>query len=192
MRVQKYTEIIVMKNFSVFSFCIEEKVRSILEELLEFFINLCNNLFPTYLKKYREIENGFVMLLFLMIFIGFVILWLGADKLKEGSIALTNALGISHRLIGLILIALATNGPKFFVIVSAALRNKPHMSIAGAVGANIFSTLALLGISSAIQPIPIDKKTITIDLPFMIVLSVLLPLLMLRGYLSQLDALFLV
>ena len=130
---------------------------------------------------------------FLTLLIGFALLIKGADIFVDGASSIAKKFNVSPMLIGLTIVAMGTSAPEAAVSVSSSLAGQNDMSIANVLGSNFFNILIVLGVSSIIAKLPVEKETIKKDTPFLIFISVLLLVLSLNFNLSRLDgAIFLV
>ncbi|MFM9587493.1 sodium:calcium antiporter, partial [Streptomyces caniscabiei] len=69
---------------------------------------------------------------------------------------------------------MGTSLPEAAVSVSAALKGSAEITIGNVVGSNIMNILLILGITSVITPIAVQKSTVKYEIPFVIVVSALL------------------
>lgn len=106
--------------------------------------------------------------------LGFVLLVKGADWFVEGASKVAEKFGIPQLVIGLTIVAIGTSLPEAAVSVSAALKGSAEITIGNIVGSNIMNVLLILGITSAIKPIAVQKSTVRYELPFVIAVSALL------------------
>ena len=106
--------------------------------------------------------------------LGFVLLVKGADWFVEGASKVAEKFGIPQLVIGLTIVAIGTSLPEAAVSVSAALKGSAEITIGNIVGSNIMNVLLILGITSAIKPIAVQKSTVRYELPFVIVISAML------------------
>jgi len=109
-----------------------------------------------------------------MVIIGAIGVVLGARIAITGAIDIANIFGISERVIGLTLVALGTSLPELATSINAVLKGKGSMAIGNIAGSNAFNILVVMGIASMIRPLPVNPLLLTIDLPIMILLSLLL------------------
>ncbi|MBC8630837.1 calcium/sodium antiporter [[Eubacterium] tenue] len=124
---------------------------------------------------------------FLTLLIGFALLIKGADIFVDGASSIAKKFNVSPMLIGLTIVAMGTSAPEAAVSVSSSLAGQNDMSIANVVGSNFFNILIVLGVSSIIAKLPVEKETIKKDTPFLIFISILLLALSLNFNLSRLD-----
>jgi len=113
-----------------------------------------------------------------LIVVGLVGLTAGAQILVEASVVIAKYFGLSEKFIGLTIIALGTSLPELSTSLIAAIRREIEISVGNIIGSNIFNILAILGLSSMINPIPIAKGLIGSgyiwDYGLMIALSIFL------------------
>jgi len=109
--------------------------------------------------------------------IGLVILYFGGEGLVRGSSRLARTMGISPVLIGLTVVAFGTSAPELVVSIIAALKGSNDLIVGNILGSNISNIGLILGISALIYPISIKLTLIKVELPFMILFSILLFLL---------------
>ena len=114
----------------------------------------------------------FVQLLLLAL--GFVMLVKGADWFVEGSSGIADRFGIPQLVIGLTIVAMGTSAPEAAVSITAALKGTADIAIGNVVGSNIMNVLVILGLAAAITPIAVAKTTVRYEIPFMLVITLLL------------------
>ncbi|GAA0863721.1 calcium/sodium antiporter [Paraclostridium tenue] len=124
---------------------------------------------------------------FITLLIGFALLIKGADIFVDGASSIAKKFNVSPMLIGLTIVAMGTSAPEAAVSVSSSLAGQNDMSIANVVGSNFFNILIVLGVSSIIAKLPVEKETIKKDTPFLIFISILLLVLSFNFNLSRLD-----
>lgn len=108
--------------------------------------------------------------LFLLV-IGFVLLVKGADWFVEGSAAIARKLNIPELVIGLTIVAMGTSLPEAAVSITASLNGNAGIAVGNVAGSNIMNVLIILGITSVITTIRIQKSTIRMEIPFLILVS---------------------
>ena len=95
---------------------------------------------------------------------GFFCLWKGGDWLVDGASEIGHRLNISPMVLGLTLIAFGTSAPELIVSLIASFQSKPDIIIGNILGSNIANTCLILGITGAICPIILSKKSIKTEL----------------------------
>ena len=115
-----------------------------------------------------------VVIQLILLAVGFVLLVKGADWFVEGASGLAEKFGIPQLVIGLTIVAMGTSLPEAAVSVSAALKGSAEITIGNIVGSNIMNVLLILGLTSVITPIAVQKSTVKYEIPFVIAVSALL------------------
>lgn len=105
--------------------------------------------------------------------LGFLILIKGADWFVDGASGIATKLGIPQIVIGLTIVAMGTSAPEAAVSVAAAFSGNAGITIGNVIGSNILNVLLILGITSVIVKVPVQKSTLKIDIPFMLGVTVL-------------------
>lgn len=118
----------------------------------------------------------------LILVLGFVMLVKGADWFVDGAAGVADKLGVPQLVIGLTIVAMGTSAPEAAVSLTAALKGNADIALGNVVGSNILNILIILGIVSVIIATPISKSIFKVDLPFMLVMSLLV---MLLGYMGE-------
>ncbi len=121
------------------------------------------------LKKRRHVTKSLVML-----FIGIGVVLIGADMVVNNGSSLARMLGISEAIIGLTMIAVGTSLPELATNVAAVAKKRSDIAIGNIIGSNIFNLLFILGVASILRPIAVPMRITNIDIPLMILLSILL------------------
>lgn len=110
----------------------------------------------------------------LMLIAGLVLLVKGADWFVDGSSGIAQKLGIPELVIGLTIVAMGTSLPEAAVSIAAALKGTAGIAVGNVVGSNIINVLIILGVTALITRVAIQKSTLMIELPFMLVITVVL------------------
>lgn len=118
-----------------------------------------------------------IVIQLLLLVVGFCLLMKGADWFVEGASAIADKFGIPQLVIGLTIVAIGTSLPEAAVSISAALKGSAEITIGNVVGSNIINVLIILGLTSAICAIPVQKSTVRYEIPFVIIVTAILALL---------------
>lgn len=105
---------------------------------------------------------------------GFILLMKGADFFVDGACAIAKRFGISEMVIGLTIVAMGTSLPEAAVSLAAAWKGNADISVGNVVGSNILNILIILGITSVITELIIQKNTIRYEMPFLILITAVL------------------
>ncbi|HRW91549.1 MAG TPA: calcium/sodium antiporter [Thermotogota bacterium] len=118
---------------------------------------------------------------FVVLVIGIVSLIKGADWLVDGSSGLARSFGVSPLFIGLTIVAFGTSAPELAVSLSAALKGAGEISISNVVGSNIANTALVIGLSTLILPMGVKYSTIRKEIPFCLLVSIVLMAFLIQG-----------
>lgn len=124
---------------------------------------------------------------YLLILLSLGLLTGGAEMLVKGSASVAARAGLTPLMIGLTVVAFGTSSPELAVSLKAALVGQGDVSVGNVVGSNILNIAVILGISAVICPIVVHLQLIRIDVPIMILVTILLPLLLLDGRIGRLE-----
>ncbi|KNZ40944.1 calcium/sodium antiporter [Acetobacterium bakii] len=121
---------------------------------------------------------------FVLLVIGLFFLVKGADFFVEGSSSIAKRFNIPSMVIGLTLVAFGTSAPEMAVSISGSLNQANGIVFGNVVGSNIFNILFILGLSAFIRPIGIKTKTIIKEMPFAILTTIALMLMVMDGIIN--------
>ena len=105
--------------------------------------------------------------------VGFVLLVKGADFFVDGASGIAKKLKVSTIIIGVTVVALGTSAPEAAVTIMDAATGSGDLIVGNILGSNIINIFLILGVSAVICSLPVEKTTRMIDLPFLLVSSVL-------------------
>jgi cation:H+ antiporter len=128
----------------------------------------------------------------LLFMAGGLLLIAGAELLVRGASRLAVAAGISPLVVGLTVVAFGTSSPELAVTVRSAYAGAADVALGNVVGSNIFNVLFILGLSALIVPLVVAQQLVRLDVPLMIVASVLMLMLGLDRRIGWIDGLILV
>lgn len=123
-----------------------------------------------------------IMMQVVLLAIGFAMLVKGADWFVDGAAGIAEKFGIPQLVIGLTIVAMGTSAPEAAVSINAALKGNAAITIGNVVGSNILNILIILGITSVIVTVAVAKSTVKIEIPYMLLITLLLLCL---GYTGQ-------
>lgn len=112
---------------------------------------------------------------------GLLLLIAGSRVLLSGAVGIAEDLGLSEAVIGLILVAVGTSLPEFSISVIATLRRHADVAVGNVLGSNIFNLLAILGVSTLLQPLPVHARILDFDQWVLVGASLLLLLFLYTG-----------
>ncbi|MGN1060811.1 MAG: calcium/sodium antiporter [Candidatus Coproplasma sp.] len=123
------------------------------------------------------------ILWFLLLIVGFVLLVKGADFFVDGAAGIAKKLHVSTFIIGLTVVALGTSAPEAAVSIIGGIKTAmgqpsgAEVIMGNVLGSNMMNILLILGISAVITKIPVEKSSRYIEIPFLIITSIIFILL---------------
>jgi len=110
---------------------------------------------------------------YVKLIVGLLLLSGGAHFLVEGSKNLALKFNIRPIVVGLTVVAMATSFPELLVSLTSALKGSDGMAVGNIVGSNIANIALVLAFAALIRPFKVEKQTLRIDFPILLLISVL-------------------
>ena len=110
----------------------------------------------------------------LFIIIGFIFLIKGADFLVKVATTIAKKFNLSEILIGLTIVAIGTSLPEIFITITSSIEKHSDLIIANSIGSCICNFLFVLGVSSLIKPIKLEKRIVKAHLLISIFIMLLI------------------
>lgn len=123
-------------------------------------------------KERTSLFEGLKIIIFFIV--GLVMMVIGSKLLVDNGVEIAKFIGIPQGVISLTVIALGTSLPELVSSITAIRKNHHAISVGNVLGANILNIVSVVSISSIPNTIPILSQTIKVDLPFMILLLLVL------------------
>ncbi len=118
------------------------------------------------------------------IVLGLACIIIGGQMAVNGATGIARMFGLSETLIGLTIVAIGTSLPELVTSLVAARKGQNEIAMGNVIGSNLFNILLILGVSSAITPIPVQATSI-VDCIVLIAVSVVFYLPAMRGKLGR-------
>lgn len=118
---------------------------------------------------------------------GLALLAGGAELLILGAARLAVATGLTPLAVGLTVVAFGTGAPELAIGLSSALGDAPAVGVGNVVGSNIANVLLVLGLSALVAPLRVARQLIRVDVPVMLLASVLVWVLAADGRIGRLE-----
>lgn len=127
-----------------------------------------------------------VQLLILVVCAAF--LFVGANLLVDNGILIAEAVGVPERVIAVTFIALGTSLPELMTSIMSLIKGYGNVGLGNVIGANLLNMLLVIGIPSAIAGIPLERSTVTVDMPLScLVMAVLIVPILIRKKSSRIQ-----
>lgn len=111
---------------------------------------------------------------FLLVFVGFVALIVGANWLVDGAASLAKKYKVSDLVIGLTIVAFGTSAPELVVNSVASVNGYSDIILGNIIGSNNFNLFIILGMAGLIMPIKVQSSTVRKEIPISLIVAVLL------------------
>ena len=116
------------------------------------------------------------------------LLYLGANLLVDNGIFIANAIGVPERVIAVTFIALGTSLPELVTSIVSLIKGYGNVGLGNVIGANILNLLLVIGIPAAVEGIPLERSTVTVDMPLsLLVMAILLVPILVRKKASRVQ-----
>ena len=110
----------------------------------------------------------------LLLLVGFMMVVLGANFAIDSASNIATQFGVSHWVIGVVVIAFGTSLPELIVSISAARKGKVGMVIGNIIGSNLANTTMVIGGGAMVNTLTIDLGKYYFDIVLMTVASIML------------------
>lgn len=91
----------------------------------------------------------------------------------SGASSIAKSKNISDMVIGLTIVSFGTSLPELVINIYSSVQGSGEIAIGNVFGSNIANILLILGISSMVYPLKINKTTIISEIPFSVVAALL-------------------
>lgn len=115
-----------------------------------------------------------VLIKCVLLIVGFLLLVKGADWFIDGCSSIATRFSVPQIVIGLTIVAMGTSVPEAAVSINAAFKGAEDIAVGNVIGSNILNIFIILGITSVIIPIVVGRTTLKYEIPFMIIITILL------------------
>lgn len=127
-----------------------------------------------------------------LLVVGFVFLSKGADWFVDGASWIARKFGIPQIVIGLTIVAFGTSLPEAAVSITSAVQESAELAIGNIIGSNILNIFLILGISALFASLTVQKTTLYIEIPYVVIISIVLMIMgFIGGQLGWIDGLIL-
>lgn len=143
------------------------------------------------IEKNQVAPTGNILLPLGSVAVGLFGLIAGAQLFLNAAIFTARALHVSEAVIGLTVVAVGTSLPELATSVVAAIHGEKDIAVGNVVGSNLFNILAILGITSLINPISAPGVDVWDFAVFLLTVFLLYPMMRIGLTISRWNGLFL-
>jgi cation:H+ antiporter len=104
---------------------------------------------------------------------GLVLLYVGAEALVKGAVALGQRVGVSPIVVGLTVVSIGTSAPELVVCVMAALQGSPELAVGNVLGSNMANVGLILGLAALVRPLRVRRRIVRREIPWMLAVTIL-------------------
>ena len=104
----------------------------------------------------------------ILIIVGFILLIKGADLLISAATGIAKRFNLSEMLIGLTVVAIGTSLPEIFITITSSIDGYSDLVIGNSIGSCVCNFLFVIGITSLIGTVKLDKRIVTVHFPISI------------------------
>jgi cation:H+ antiporter len=123
---------------------------------------------------------------------GFALLIKGADWLVGSASKLAASFGIPSMVIGLTVVAFGTSAPESAIGILSAIDHTNQITLGDVIGSSIANIALIIGITSVISPLAVDRKLLTKELLISFIIQlVFITMALLGGVVSKIDGIIL-
>ncbi|MCK5103458.1 MAG: calcium/sodium antiporter [Cyclobacteriaceae bacterium] len=127
-----------------------------------------------------------------LLIIGLIVLIVGGDYLVRGSSSIALRLRLSPLVVGLTIVAFGTSAPELLISIQSALKGSPDIVMGNVVGSNITNLALVLGLTAVVNPVKVQLNSIRVDWPMTMGSSILLYLVIIKGYIMSYEGILFV
>lgn len=109
-----------------------------------------------------------------LVLLGLSLTLVGANWLVRGAGSLASRFELSPFVVGLTVVSLGTSAPELFVAADSALRGAGDLVLGNVLGSNLANVGLILGLTALIRPVAVESAVVRRDLPFMLLVTLLL------------------
>ena len=110
----------------------------------------------------------------LLVLAGLAVVILASELTVEKALVLSELAGLKQSFVGAVIVALGTSTPELAISLRAISQGKAGLSVGNIVGSNIFDMLIPPGVAALITPLLVEASVLQIDLPFLLLVTVLI------------------
>lgn len=114
------------------------------------------------------------------------LIW-SADRFVAGAATIATSFGIAPMIIGLTIVSFGTSAPEVMVSFMASLAGTGELAIGNALGSNIANIGLVLGVTTIIASIPVQKHILKHEAPVLVAITLIAGAFLYDATLSQIE-----
>ena len=134
-----------------------------------------------FIKKVRKKKGG-VLIPIMQLALGLLIMGKASHYLLDSSLSIARIFNVSDTFIGIVLVGVGTSLPELIVSINALVKGSIGLSVGNLIGSNIVDVLVALGLGATISNINVNQGAISFDIPYLMIITVVVVLFMISRY----------
>ena len=127
----------------------------------------------------------------ILLILGAIFLYKGADFLVTGSIDTARMIGVSKIILGIVLVSFAIIVPELFIGILSAIEGEGMIPVGALIGIIMFNLAFVMGLMALILPFSIEKRVVKRQLVILVMAIIVFFALSLDFKLSRTDGIIL-
>jgi len=134
-----------------------------------------------------------MLIFWLFVFVAsLIVLVKSADYLVDSAKEIGVYFSLPGFVVGVLIVGIGTSAPELASAIAAVLQSAPELVISNAIGSNIANILLIVGLSAILaKNIKVKKELLDLDIPLLLLATVLFLAVTFDGSVSQTDSIFL-
>ncbi len=133
-------------------------------------------------EEHNEAVFSSISKAWLFLFLGIILIFLGAKAMVDNVIFVAERFNISQGLIAATIVAFGTSVPELAVTVTSIRKGKKGIALGNIIGSCIFNILLIMGLCALINPLKIESSLLNVVIPVMLLCGVMLVVFMRTGW----------
>ena len=133
-------------------------------------------------EEHEEAVFSSISKAWLFLFLGIVLIFLGAKAMVDNVIFVAERFNISQGLIAATIVAFGTSVPELAVTITSIRKGKKGIALGNIIGSCIFNLLLIMGLCALINPLEIESSLLNVAIPIMLLCGVMLVVFMRTGW----------
>jgi len=133
-------------------------------------------------EKHEEAVFNSIVKAWLFLFLGIVMIFLGAKAMVDNVVFVAERFNMSQGLIAATIVAFGTSVPELAVTITSIRKKKKGIALGNIIGSCIFNLLLIMGLCAIINPLEIESTLLYVVIPVMLLCGVMLVVFMRTGW----------
>ncbi len=119
-------------------------------------------------------------------------MYFGSEWFVDSARTLAIYLGVTERVISITIVALGTSLPELVTSAIASFKKQSDLAVGNLMGSNIFNVFSILGITSLVKEVEVNKVMLEVDMVWMLgITALILPMMIFKRRISRIEGVIL-